>query len=169
MLLAQAHGRAAASTGDLAKKWLIEQLSQGAMWASDLAARAEEAGHSIFCLYLVREEAGVRFTRRKWFLEGMDPDEMSPPLPKATAHPGPSPAGPAEPRTTDSQEPQERRRHRGRPKGYRNPKVTERIRRMLEAWDRGDFGKNKAAAGRQCGFGRSEATKIINDHERRKV
>ncbi len=155
--------------GDLAKKWLIEQLSQGAMWASDIAARAEEAGHSIFCLYLVREEAGVRFTRRKWFLEGMDPDEMSPPrAPKATAHPGPSPAGPAEPRTTDSQEPQERRRRRGRPKGYRDPDVAERKEQMLEAWDRGDFGTNKAAAGRAFKFHRQDATNIINAHEAEK-
>jgi hypothetical protein len=36
---------------------------------------------------------------------------------------------------------------------------------MLEAWERGEFGSNKSAAGRAYGFDRSDATKIINAHE----
>ncbi len=38
---------------------------------------------------------------------------------------------------------------------------------MLEAWDRGEY-PSKAQAGEAHGFHRSDATKIINAHERKK-
>jgi hypothetical protein len=67
---------------------------------------------------------------------------------------------------TDEKESAKRRKRRGRPKGWRDPEVAARQKAMLEAWDRGEFGTNKAAAGRAFEFDRSDAAKIIKDHER---
>jgi hypothetical protein len=58
-------------------------------------------------------------------------------------------------------------KRRGRPKG-RDPEVIRREKAMLAAWDRGEFGTNKAAAGRAFKFHRQDATKLINAHERKK-
>jgi hypothetical protein len=59
------------------------------------------------------------------------------------------------------------KRRGGRPKGptedWKNRK-----RAMIEGWDRGDYGDNKAEAGRAHDFHRSDATNIINAHEREK-
>jgi hypothetical protein len=60
------------------------------------------------------------------------------------------------------------RRRPGRPKGSIDPEVARRKGEMLEAWGRGEFDGNKAAAGRAYGFNRTDATNIINDHERDK-
>src|SRR5262249_35770346 len=62
-----------------------------------------------------------------------------------------------------------KKRGRGRPKGKRDAEVVERRARMLAAWDRGERGDNKAATGRAYGFDRSDATKLINRHEREKA
>jgi hypothetical protein len=59
-------------------------------------------------------------------------------------------------------------RKRGRPKGTIDEGRVKRIRLMLEAWDRGEFGGNKAQAGRMYGFHRPAATVIINAHEKKK-
>jgi hypothetical protein len=61
--------------------------------------------------------------------------------------------------------PPRHRKRRGRKKGWRDPDVTGRQTKMLEAWDRGEFGKNKAAAARAYGFNRPDASKIIREHE----
>jgi hypothetical protein len=61
-----------------------------------------------------------------------------------------------------------RHRGRGRPKGSTDSEVAKRKANMLEAWDRGDFGANKAAAGRAFGFHRPDASKYIAEHEREK-
>lgn len=62
------------------------------------------------------------------------------------------------------------RKRRGRPKG-RDPEVVQREKDMLADWDaaleRGEC-ISKAELGRKHGFDRSDATKLINDHERRK-
>jgi hypothetical protein len=63
--------------------------------------------------------------------------------------------------------PEKPRGRRGRPKG-RDPEVLKREKEMLAAWDRGEFGFNKSAAGRAFNFHRQDATRIINAHERRK-
>lgn len=55
--------------------------------------------------------------------------------------------------------------HGGRPPG---PDVAKRKKQMFEEWDRGDFGTNKAAAGRKFGFHRPDASKWIREHERAK-
>jgi hypothetical protein len=55
----------------------------------------------------------------------------------------------------------------GRPKGNK-PETEKRKREMLDAWDMGEFGHNKSKAGQKHGFHRSDATKIINKHERAK-
>jgi hypothetical protein len=60
------------------------------------------------------------------------------------------------------------RLRRGRKKGVRDPEVVRREREMLAAWDRREFGSNKAATGAAFGFYRQDATKLINDHERKK-
>jgi hypothetical protein len=60
------------------------------------------------------------------------------------------------------------RKQRGRPEGSKDPQVADRIRKMLEAWDRGDFQNNKAAAGRAYSFNRPDASKIISAHEEAK-
>jgi hypothetical protein len=52
----------------------------------------------------------------------------------------------------------------GRPRGVTRA-VADRVKRMLQAWDRGEFGNNKAAAGRAFSFNRPDASKIINAHE----
>ena len=46
--------------------------------------------------------------------------------------------------------------------------MLERKEAMLAAWDRGEFDGNKSAAGRAYSFHRSDATKLINEHERAK-
>ena len=119
-------------------------------------------------LKTLREQHGGKFPRgpRPSYSrsKGSDPNKMAPvpgALPDQSADGAPQ-------EDSLNQVPKIQRGRRGRKKGYRNPKVSERIKRMLDAWDRGDFGNNKAVAGRKCGFGRSEATKIINDHERKK-
>jgi hypothetical protein len=57
---------------------------------------------------------------------------------------------------------------RGRQKGWRDEEVANRKQKMLEAWDRGDFGKNKAAAARAYNFHRPDASKWIREHQRSK-
>jgi hypothetical protein len=57
---------------------------------------------------------------------------------------------------------------RGRPVGTTDPQVKKRRAQLLREWDQGKFGKNKSAAGRAHKFDRSDATKIINDHEKAK-
>jgi hypothetical protein len=52
----------------------------------------------------------------------------------------------------------------GRPKGRIDQNVADRKQAMLRDWDAGKFSNNKAEAGRQHGFGRSDASKIINAH-----
>jgi hypothetical protein len=74
---------------------------------------------------------------------------------KPPKHVDPAPGGASPPR------------RRGRPAGTTSSAVADRKRKMLDAWDRGDFA-SKAAAGRAHGFGRSDATKIIIAHERTK-
>jgi hypothetical protein len=69
---------------------------------------------------------------------------------------------------SDSIRPQAAKKRRGRPTGTIDKGRVERARMMLEAWDRGEFKGNKARAGRAYQFDRSDATKIINAHERRK-
>jgi hypothetical protein len=66
--------------------------------------------------------------------------------------------------SSDRLSPQETRK-RGRPKG-RTAKRERREREMLERWDRGEYGTNKAKAGRAHGFHRQDATTIILNHER---
>jgi hypothetical protein len=70
-------------------------------------------------------------------------------------------SGTAEPQTGDNPTP----RKRGRPTGTVDREVQNNKRLMLEAWDRGEFGMNKTAAGRAFGLDRSTASKIINAHE----
>jgi hypothetical protein len=59
-------------------------------------------------------------------------------------------------------------RSKGRPKGT-TPEVQARKREMLEAWDRGDYGTNKAAYARRFKFHRPDASKIIDAHEANKA
>jgi hypothetical protein len=58
------------------------------------------------------------------------------------------------------------RPRRGRPRGSYDQSVAERKRKMLEAWDRQDFGDNKAATGRAFEFCKQDATNYINEHIR---
>jgi hypothetical protein len=59
------------------------------------------------------------------------------------------------------------KKKRGRPKGVTKD-VADRMRKLLEEWDRGDF-DSKAQAGRAHGFNRPDASTIINAHEREKA
>jgi hypothetical protein len=59
------------------------------------------------------------------------------------------------------------KRKRGRPKKRTVARV-ERERKVLEAWDRRDFGDNKAATGAAFDIDRSDATRLINNHDRQK-
>jgi hypothetical protein len=59
------------------------------------------------------------------------------------------------------------KRRGGRPKGTTED-WQNRVKAMLEGWDRGDYGDNKAEAGRAHDFHRPDACKIINAHEREK-
>src|SRR5262249_5808389 len=79
--------------------------------------------------------------------------------------PPPSPVSESEPLGTAERQ----KGKRGRPPNSTDPEVARRKQEMLDAWDRGDFGSNKAAAGRAFDFHRSDASKIINDHERSKM
>jgi hypothetical protein len=58
---------------------------------------------------------------------------------------------------------------RGRKKGSFDLSVANRKKEMLEAWDRNEFGNNKAKAASAFGFEQSNGTKIINAHERSKA
>jgi hypothetical protein len=60
------------------------------------------------------------------------------------------------------------KRNPGRPEGAISLRVKERREKMLREWDEGKFQNNKSAAGRKHGFDRSDATKIINEHEKAK-
>ena len=57
---------------------------------------------------------------------------------------------------------------RGRPPGSVDSDVQERKRLMLEAWERQDYGDNKARYARQFNFHRQDASKIINSFEAKK-
>ncbi len=57
---------------------------------------------------------------------------------------------------------------RGRRKGTLDPDVQSRKKRMLAAWDRGQFSGNKAAAARAFSFHRPDVSKWIKEHERSK-
>jgi hypothetical protein len=46
--------------------------------------------------------------------------------------------------------------------------VAKKKKEMLEAWDRGTFGTNKAAAARAFGFHRPDVSKLIAEHESQK-
>jgi hypothetical protein len=59
------------------------------------------------------------------------------------------------------------RKPRGRPLGTIDPDVAKRKRKMLAAWDRGEF-ETKVAAAKEYDFHRSDATKYINEHEAKK-
>jgi hypothetical protein len=88
----------------------------------------------------------------------------------AGATPAPAEAGqmPPPPAATQSDAGEVQPKRRGRPSGTIDPDVARRKRQMLEEWDQGNFNGNKAAAGRAHGFHRSDATKIINVHARKK-
>jgi hypothetical protein len=79
------------------------------------------------------------------------------PIADAAPHAGPE---------TPSDTPQ--KNGRGRRKGWRNAETQRRKKEMLDAWESGTHGDNKAAAAAAHGFDRSNGTKIINEHERKK-
>jgi hypothetical protein len=60
-----------------------------------------------------------------------------------------------------------RPRRPGRPPVRTRDRI-DREAEMLKAWDQKKFGTNKAATGRAFDIDRSDATKLINDHERRR-
>jgi hypothetical protein len=83
------------------------------------------------------------------------PDPVPQP-PHRAAPPSPVPAAAAP-----------RPKRRGRPRGM-TPEVKKKIAGMLSAWERRELGDNKAAYGRKFGFDKSDATRLINAHERAK-
>ena len=60
------------------------------------------------------------------------------------------------------------KKRRGRKTGYRDPRVEEREKKLLDSWDAREHGDNKSATAEANGFDRSNGTHIINEHERRK-
>lgn len=105
-------------------------------------------GHTKSCGCLKRELSRERMVRRRRAA-----------LASATSRAGDNGRQGAEAGTTA---PRKRGRKRGKTEGW-----LRREREMLEAWDRGEY-PSKAQAGEAHGFHRSDATKIINAHERKK-
>jgi hypothetical protein len=65
----------------------------------------------------------------------------------------------------NSSPPPRRKGRCGRPKGRRMDNVVKREQKMLADWDQGKY-SSKAEAGRAHGFHRSDASKLINAHEK---
>jgi hypothetical protein len=155
----------------------------------EVRAKCREAGFGLHILVRVRkrlrivtrkvEKAGIGF----WCLPNQSRKDVEAYLAKAqaalppgsnngerngVASAGSGPATSPDQRPTDQPEPK-RRSKRGRKRGWRDPEVQRRKTAMLEAWDRGEFDGNKAAAGRAYGFNRPDASTIINEHEASKA
>lgn len=85
---------------------------------------------------------------------------------RGTPRPAEEPPAPVVPATSTATAQTPKRNKGGRPLGSRDPDVVRREKEMLEGWDRGEFGDNKAKAGRAFGFDRGNASKLINAHMR---
>jgi hypothetical protein len=161
---------------ELAKEYLEKLLEEGPLLQAEILAGASEAGFGSWLIYEARQAAGVLSRRfgpmgtpeqyAVWYLEGQDPQSAAP----ITGPTRGSSTRAANEETAEPDRPVQavRRKHPGRPVGSIDEDVANRKREMLEAWDRDEFQGNKAEAGRSHGFHRSDATKIINEHERAK-
>jgi len=140
---------------DAVKAFLGDLEKRLPLWASDALDQARHARVSRFLFYRTKKKQGIRTSqadtetgpRYYWHLPGQGAPGLTSVVPQPEESSAPS-----------------RPRGRGRPKG-KTQDWLRRAKEMLEAWDRGDFAGNKAAAGRAHAFNRSDATKIINAHE----
>jgi hypothetical protein len=161
-------------TNEKALRILKNILANGPLPSNQVRALASEKGLTRNRLDWARERLHVKAikvgkgkTHRSWCLPGQRP----PKLPEVMMR---QQEVVARPPTQESNErvdamTEKPKPPRGRPRGTADPEVANRKREMLESWDRRDFGTNKAETGRAYDFDRSDATKLINEHDAEKL